>query len=760
MSGSFLNGVGTVDLLIVLYFMGFFVLGFAQGTIRRLLGIASILFSWFLAANVAEPLGDFLGDNWTQFPREYSYMVGFGTVFVASAIAFALVIQGFYKPQPLFQKARFADEIIGGILGLVEAAHHLRRRPDHPRLVLPPSLGIPVNPKSCRSCATSGAPSTARRSPSSSANTLIPAFFLLTGLFVPDDIESRYPVSERARASSTAAAWRVRRSTRHAGLIGARSSATTRRADGSAGSSRSRRTSGATTGRRTPASARPRGTGSCSGRPGIAYVYLVYGMYDCLNVVTGPAGDARGGARPRGRAARRASRRCGSTASSARPRGDGTVTARARRGRGRPDRRPAGRATGQRTGPRGGRLRARHGLDRDSTCATRPRRSGSRRRRPASRAAVVVATARIGVDYAGEPWSTQAVAVRRARSPVRLWPGSVRALTGRRWTNARSRCSSSRRSGHGSRRRPSFAPSRRLAEALEPSSDPVIVARGLDETDQARAFLEERPGRRDRSGARHRPGDRARGARRASRARPVPRDRRDARCDRAARDAARRRAAAAPARARPRPARPARAALDAGPQLRPGRRAARHRLAASRRPAIGGPGRLRPAPPPARLAGRRRSSGTRSRNRSSRCATAATWSRSRPRHAPGSRASSTTRRGAARPCSSSRSSRSSSATPGARRRSPRPRRWPASSTSCRRSWRPTPIALRETLDALARFDLWAAKASLAAEHATASRAETADRPEAILLSARHPGPDRPGRPDRHPARRRLHARSS
>ncbi len=47
-------------------------------------------------------------------------------------------------------------------------------------------------------------------------------------------------------------------------------------------------------------------------------------------------------------------------------------------------------------------------------------------------------------------------------------------------------------------------------------------------------------------------------------------------------------------------------------------------------------------------------------------------------------------------------------------------------------------ALRETLDALARFDLWVAKATLAAEMG-ASRAATADRPEAILLSARHPG---------------------
>jgi DNA mismatch repair protein MutS2 len=42
--------------------------------------------------------------------------------------------------------------------------------------------------------------------------------------------------------------------------------------------------------------------------------------------------------------------------------------------------------------------------------------------------------------------------------------------------------------------RTSFAPSRRLAEALVPSSDPVIVGRGLDETDQTRALLQAHPG--------------------------------------------------------------------------------------------------------------------------------------------------------------------------------------------------------------------------------------------------------------------------
>jgi DNA mismatch repair protein MutS2 len=46
--------------------------------------------------------------------------------------------------------------------------------------------------------------------------------------------------------------------------------------------------------------------------------------------------------------------------------------------------------------------------------------------------------------------------------------------------------------------------------------------------------------------------------------------------------------------------------------------------------------------------------------------------------------------------------------------------------------------LRETLDALARFDLWSAKARLA-EEMDAVRAETAARPEISLKGARHPG---------------------
>jgi membrane protein required for colicin V production len=108
------------DIIVVLFLFGMFVLGFVQGTIRRVLGIASMLFSFLLAANLRDPLGNFLASNWRQFVPEYSVMVGFGTVFVAAVVAFTLIIQGFYHHQPLFEKATILDELIGGILGVVQ----------------------------------------------------------------------------------------------------------------------------------------------------------------------------------------------------------------------------------------------------------------------------------------------------------------------------------------------------------------------------------------------------------------------------------------------------------------------------------------------------------------------------------------------------------------------------------------------------------------------------------------------------------------
>jgi membrane protein required for colicin V production len=190
--GEFLGGIGTVDLLIVLYFIGFFVLGFAQGTIRRLVGIGSILFSFLFAANLADPLGRFLGDNWTQFPRAYAYMIGFGTVFAASAIALALVVQSYYKPQQLFQKARFADEIIGGLLGLLQAAIIFGAV-----LIILDTFfripGVPQDPQELPFLRDFWGGLDHTQFAILFRNTLIPASFALIGLFIPDTIKATYP---------------------------------------------------------------------------------------------------------------------------------------------------------------------------------------------------------------------------------------------------------------------------------------------------------------------------------------------------------------------------------------------------------------------------------------------------------------------------------------------------------------------------------------------------------------------------------------
>jgi uncharacterized membrane protein required for colicin V production len=118
--GEFITSINRFDLLVVLFLLGMFVLGFVQGTIRRLLGLASMLFSFLLAANLRDSLGAYLAANWNQFPDEYAVLIGFGTVFIAATIAFTLVIQGFYHHQPLFEKANFVDEVIGGFLGVIQ----------------------------------------------------------------------------------------------------------------------------------------------------------------------------------------------------------------------------------------------------------------------------------------------------------------------------------------------------------------------------------------------------------------------------------------------------------------------------------------------------------------------------------------------------------------------------------------------------------------------------------------------------------------
>lgn len=117
---EFLRSLNVFDLLVVLVMFAFFIVGYIQGTIRRLLGLASILFSFLVAANLREPLGSFFAANWTQYEREYSYMIAFGVVFVLAVLGFSLTIQTFYTKVELFEKYPIIDEVLGGLLGIVQ----------------------------------------------------------------------------------------------------------------------------------------------------------------------------------------------------------------------------------------------------------------------------------------------------------------------------------------------------------------------------------------------------------------------------------------------------------------------------------------------------------------------------------------------------------------------------------------------------------------------------------------------------------------
>ena len=213
------------------------------------------------------------------------------------------------------------------------------------------------------------------------------------------------------------------------------------------------------------------------GPAGIAYVYLVYGMHHCLNVVTEregtPAAILIRALEPvDGADAMRVSR---APAPHVPPTPAWPAAAA-----------PAARLRGPR----------RRGLGLDPSTGLDLCDPASRLRlepRPADEAEPgVVATPRVGIAFAGEPWVSLPWRLTAAGSPSLSGPHrpmtetrmDARSIALLEFPQVRARLAE----------KTSFDPSRRLAEVLEPSPDPVIVARALDETDQTRPLLQERAG--------------------------------------------------------------------------------------------------------------------------------------------------------------------------------------------------------------------------------------------------------------------------
>ncbi len=199
-------------------------------------------------------------------------------------------------------------------------------------------------------------------------------------------------------------------------------------------------------------------------------MYLVYGMHHCLNVVTGPVSFPAAllirAVEPL-EGSRRHARRARSGRRARRPVPDARLAA----------------------GP--GLVGAAFGIDRALTGIDLCDPASGLRLEPApdgEPSPQIVATPRVGIALCGRAVGLRSVAVPRRGEPVRSGGRSTlmdaRSIALLEFPAVRARLAE----------KTSFDPSRRLAEALVPSADEVIVRRGLDETDQARALLQERPG--------------------------------------------------------------------------------------------------------------------------------------------------------------------------------------------------------------------------------------------------------------------------
>jgi DNA-3-methyladenine glycosylase len=156
------------------------------------------------------------------------------------------------------------------------------------------------------------------------------------------------------------------------------------------------------------------------GPPGIAYVYLVYGMYNCLNIVTEPAGRpaallVRAVEPVEGIEEMRAAR----VAHSSARRPTSASDADAREGRRIAQLPPEALARGP------GLVAAAFSIDRSLTGLDLCDPTSQLRLEAAptgAKGAEIAAGPRIGIDYAGEPWVGR---------PWRLWLPGSRAVSGR-----------------------------------------------------------------------------------------------------------------------------------------------------------------------------------------------------------------------------------------------------------------------------------------------------------------------------------------
>ncbi len=116
--------IQTAPLIDIIIFFGLFaggILGLLQGAVRRAIGILSMLVAFVLAADLREPVGDYLASNWTQFTPAYDHLLAFALLFLIFMAAAAMTTQTFYRRVDIYGKRPVVDDVLGAILGVAQA---------------------------------------------------------------------------------------------------------------------------------------------------------------------------------------------------------------------------------------------------------------------------------------------------------------------------------------------------------------------------------------------------------------------------------------------------------------------------------------------------------------------------------------------------------------------------------------------------------------------------------------------------------------
>jgi membrane protein required for colicin V production len=105
-----------IDYIIIVFFVVGFILGFKDGMIRKLIGLAGILIGIFLAVKFSEPFGRLLAPFFNNEPY-LSGIIGGLVIFIITIIA-ASVIKRLVHPHDKVNK--LVNQISGGIIGSIQ----------------------------------------------------------------------------------------------------------------------------------------------------------------------------------------------------------------------------------------------------------------------------------------------------------------------------------------------------------------------------------------------------------------------------------------------------------------------------------------------------------------------------------------------------------------------------------------------------------------------------------------------------------------